>query len=91
VKEQNLLKCENLSLPECDTVTGYLVLTFEGSYNEELYALCSSPDIIHVIKSRREMGRICSTYGAEERCVQGFSGETSGKETTWKTQTKVGG
>jgi hypothetical protein len=23
-----------------------------------------------------EMGRICSTYGREERCIQGFSGET---------------
>jgi hypothetical protein len=27
-------------------------------------------------------GRACSTYEGEERCVQGFGGETSGKETT---------
>jgi len=25
-------------------------------------------------------------YGGEERLVKGFDGETSGKETTWKTQ-----
>jgi hypothetical protein len=23
-----------------------------------------------------EMGRTCGTYGGEERCIQGFSGET---------------
>jgi hypothetical protein len=26
------------------------------------------------------------THGGEERCIQGFSGETWGKETTWKVQ-----
>jgi hypothetical protein len=35
---------------------------------------------------KTEMGRTCGTYGGEERCIQGFSGETWGKETTWKTQ-----
>jgi len=34
------------------------------------------------------MGGACSLYGGEERCVQGFGGETSGKETTWKTQNR---
>lgn len=33
-----------------------------------------------------EMGRSCDTCGGEERCIQSFSGETRGKETTWKTQ-----
>ena len=28
----------------------------------------------------------CSTYGVEERQVQGFGGETWGKETTGETQ-----
>jgi uncharacterized protein YxeA len=28
----------------------------------------------------------CSKYGGEERYIQGFDGETGGKETTWKTQ-----
>jgi hypothetical protein len=35
---------------------------------------------------KSEMGRTCSTYGEEERCIQGFSGETRGQKTTWKTQ-----
>jgi hypothetical protein len=25
---------------------------------------------------KTEMGRACGTYGGEERCIQGFSGET---------------
>jgi hypothetical protein len=45
-------------------------------HNKELYALYSSPNIIREIKSRRQMGRTCGTYGGEERCIQGFSGET---------------
>ena len=35
---------------------------------------------------KNEMGGVCSTYGREERCKQDFGGETSGRETTWKTQ-----
>jgi hypothetical protein len=31
------------------------------------------------------------TYGGEERFVQGFDGETRGKETTWKTQAYIRG
>ena len=34
-----------------------------------------------------EMDMACSTYGGKEKCMQGFGGETWGKETTWKTQT----
>ena len=36
---------------------------------------------------KNEMGEARGTYGVKERCVQGFGGETWGKETTWKTQT----
>jgi hypothetical protein len=32
------------------------------------------------------MGGACSTYVGEERCIQGFLKETSGKETTLKRQ-----
>ena len=32
------------------------------------------------------MGGACGTYGGEVRYIQGFGGETRGKETTWKTQ-----
>ena len=37
------------------------------------------------------MGRACSMYGGGEKCIQGFGGETWGKETTWKTQAEMGG
>jgi hypothetical protein len=40
---------------------------------------------------KTEMGRTCGTFGGEERCIQGFSGETWGKETTLKTQALMGG
>ena len=33
-----------------------------------------------------EMGGACSTYGGEERYIQGFGRETWGKKTTWQTQ-----
>jgi hypothetical protein len=35
---------------------------------------------------KNEVGRAFSTYVGEVRCIQGFGGETWGKETTWKTQ-----
>jgi hypothetical protein len=34
---------------------------------------------------KNEMGGACSMYGEEESWIQGFGGETWGKETTWKT------
>ena len=33
-----------------------------------------------------EIGGTCSAYGGEERRVQGFGGETWGKETTGKNE-----
>ena len=60
-----------ISGPKRDKVTG----EWRRLQNKELYAVYSSPDI-RVIKSRREMCRTCSTYGGQERCIQGFSGET---------------
>ena len=35
---------------------------------------------------KNEMGGACSAYGGGERRVQGFGGETGGKETTGETQ-----
>jgi hypothetical protein len=67
--------------PKRDEVTG----EWRRLHNKELYALYSSPDIIWVIK-KNEVGGACSMYGGEQRCMQGFSGETWGKETTRKTQ-----
>ena len=54
-------------------------------HDEELCALYYSPNIIWVIKSKRQMGKACSTYGGEQRFIQGFGGENR-EGTTWKTQ-----
>ena len=32
------------------------------------------------------MGGTCSAYEGEERRIQGFGGETTGKEITWEIQ-----
>jgi hypothetical protein len=32
------------------------------------------------------MGGACSTYGEQEGRIQGYGGETRGKESTWETQ-----
>ena len=46
-------------------------------HNDELNDLYSSPNTVRVIKSRKNvMGWVCSTYEGEERCIQGFGGET---------------
>jgi hypothetical protein len=59
-------------------------VTGEGRrlHNEEIYDLHCSRNIIRVIVSRRKVSGTCSTFGDEERCIQGFGGETCGKETT---------
>ena len=56
-------------------------------HNEELNDLYSSPNIVRVIKQRRKrwVGHVARMGGAERR-IQGFGGETLGKETTWETQ-----
>jgi hypothetical protein len=54
-------------------------------HNKELCALYSSPNIIRVIKSRRLRWAGHVARMGEKRCIQGSSGETWGKETTWKT------
>jgi hypothetical protein len=58
--------------PRRDEVTG----EWKTFHNEELIDLYSSPNIVRVIKIENEMGGACSTYGGEERCIQGFGGET---------------
>jgi len=35
---------------------------------------------------KNETGGACSAYGEEERRIQGFGGETRGKETFWETK-----
>jgi len=41
--------------------------------NEELHSLYASPNIIKVIKSRRnERGGACSMHGTDEKCIHNF-------------------
>jgi hypothetical protein len=40
-----------------------LTVEWRRLHNDELYALYSSPNNIRVIKSRKQMGRTCGTYG----------------------------
>jgi hypothetical protein len=56
-------------------------------HNGELHNLCSSPDIIRQIKSRRMSwaGHVARMGGGEER-VQRFGGKARRKKTTWKTK-----
>jgi hypothetical protein len=56
-----------------DEVTG----EWKRLHNKELYALYSSPNITGVMKSGRLRwaGHVTLLWG-EERCIQGFGGET---------------
>jgi hypothetical protein len=46
-----------------------------------------SPNIIGAIRSRRmKWAGHVAHIGIEARRIQGFGGETGGKETDWKTQ-----
>ena len=56
-----------------DGVTG----EWKKLHNEELKDLYCSPNIVRVIKSRRmRWTRHVARTGGEERCIQGFGGET---------------
>ena len=60
--------------PKRDEVTG----EWGKLHNEELNDLYSSPNVIRTIKSRgiRWAVHVARMGGGEERCIQGFGGET---------------
>jgi hypothetical protein len=52
--------------PKTDEVTG----EWRRLYNEELYDMYSSQNIIWVIKSKKnDVGGVCGTYGGEARYI----------------------
>ena len=56
-----------------DEITG----EWRKLHNSELHALCSSPNIIRNLKSKRlRWARTYSTCGAIQKCIQSFSGKT---------------
>jgi hypothetical protein len=57
--------------PKRDEVTGQ----WRRLHTEELHDLCSSSNIIRVIK-KSKMGRAYGMYGGQERCIQGFGEKT---------------
>jgi PAS domain-containing protein len=59
--------------PKRDEIAG----KWRKLYNEELNDLYSSPKNVRVIKSirMRQAGHV-ERMGGEERCIQGFGGET---------------
>jgi hypothetical protein len=38
-------------------------------HNGELYNMCASPNVIKMLKSRREMDKVYSTHAIEEECM----------------------
>jgi len=59
--------------PRRDEIAG----EWKKLHNEELNNLYSSPNIVRVMKSRRmRWAKHVARMGGEERCVQGFGGET---------------
>jgi hypothetical protein len=61
-----------ISRPKRDEVTGEMRIP----HDKELYALFLTKYYSgHQIK-KNNMGKAYSTYGGEDRCIQGFSGDT---------------
>ena len=64
-----------------DEVTG----EWRKIHSEKLNDLYSAPNIDRVIKSRMRWARHVARMGNRRGAIQGFRGDPSGKETTWKT------
>jgi hypothetical protein len=49
---------------------------WRGLHNKELYAVIPHRYFSSDQTKNCELGGTCSSYGEEERCIQGFGGET---------------
>jgi hypothetical protein len=81
-KERRMRVFRRIFGPKRDEVMG----EWRKLHNEELNDLYPLPNLVRVIKSRRMRWAGRGAHGGGERCVQGFGGETGGKETTGETQ-----
>jgi hypothetical protein len=50
-------------------------------HNEQLHDFCSS---LSGQRKKNKISQVCGMQGQGERCMQGCSRNTRGKETTWK-------
>jgi hypothetical protein len=66
----------------CDQTLGTRLQGSREDYITKSFMLYSSPDIIRVIESRRLRWARYVARMADDRCIEGFSGETRGKEAT---------
>ena len=65
-----------------DEVTG----GWRRLHNEELlYSILLTKYYLGDKIKKNEVGGTCNTYCGEERCIQGFGGETHRKTSAWKT------
>ena len=53
--------------------------------NNERLLTCTTHQILFVDHFKNEIGWACDIYPGEERCIQGFGGETWRNMTIWKT------
>jgi hypothetical protein len=54
----------------------FIGLALSESLNVVLFYICSMQYCEDDKIEKNEMGGACSAYGGEERCIQGFGGET---------------
>ena len=53
-------------------------------YIEDLNDMYSSPNIVRIIKSKKEIGRACRTYGGIGGVYMGLLGKPEGKRPLWR-------
>jgi hypothetical protein len=67
-------------------------INFENSARRELHHVMKyGGNLLKVMAEKNEVGGKCGSHGGGERCAQGSSGETRGKENIGETQTQRGG